>query len=139
MSYVSRATDIDWRDTSTVSVVEKRKGRRRSTILCNIYPSCLLIYLALPIPPYAVATPSYDLPVLPHAPGVYTYIPSDSSARLSFLSSTALFFLSAHHLFLVARTVYEARISARKTAGASFVYPAITIVDRCDVGYTPRR
>lgn len=119
--YVSRATDIDWRDTSTgLSVAEEK--RERGTILCNIYPSCLLIYLALPIPSYALATPLMTSPFYSPrcAPGIIPIYPSDSSTRL-FLSSVLS--ISAPSFPLVARTVYAPHISAYKTAGASFCLP----------------
>lgn len=49
------------------------------------------------------------------------------------------FFLSAHHLFFVARTVYEPHIYRLiRPPARPFVYLAITIVDRYDVGYTPQ-
>lgn len=53
-------------------------GRREKgeAILCNIYPSCLLIYFALPIPSYALATRFYDLlsPLTPTYKHTHTHV-----------------------------------------------------------------
>lgn len=140
--YVSRATDIDWRDTSTVSAAEEK--RERSTILCNIYLSRLLIYLALPIPSYALATPLMTSPFYPppcrHIPISRTTllrVSSSSSSSSSHpppvLSISAPSFLRS----LVRSTSHIYRLI--RPPARPFVYLAITIVDRYDVGYTPRR
>jgi len=108
--------------TSTVSVAEEES--ERSTILCNIYPSCLLIYLALYLVPSYGPLPPLLRPLRSTLLTAGIYIPI-YTVRLLFYASLlplihCLFFLSAHHLFFVARMVYEAHISAYKTAGASF-------------------
>lgn len=137
--YVSRATDIDWRDTSTVLAAEEK--RERSTILCNIYPSRLLIYLALPISSYALATPlmtsPFYLPPCRHIPISRTTLLRVSSSSSSHpppvLSISAPSFLRS----LVRSTSHIYRLI--RPPARPFVYLAITIVDRYDVGYTPRR
>lgn len=116
--YTSRATDIDCGEghVHDLSGVEEKREREKHYILCNIYPSCLLIYLALPIP-------SYDLPVLPSR--AYTYIPSDSFTRVSSSSHPppCSFYQRAPPFLRCSYGLPSHHISAYKTAGASFCLP----------------
>lgn len=103
---------------------QKRKGREALSYVI-FTPPCLLIYLALPIPSYALATPLMTSPFYPHCRHIYLYTIFDSSTRLFFLSLfshpppvpsiSAPSFLRA-----CLYVVYEPHISAYKTAGASF-------------------
>jgi len=79
--YVSRATDIDWRDT----VSEAEEKRERSTILCNIYPSYLLIYLALLLFPLMLLPPPLmTSPFYPRCERIPIYHPTLLRASSSF-------------------------------------------------------
>lgn len=93
------------------------------------------LFPLMPLP-----TPSYDLPVLPHAPGVcipiyHPTLPrgSRSSHLPPVLSISAPSF--PRRSYGLRERVYRL---VRPPARPLFT-PAITIVDRCDVGYTPRR
>lgn len=130
---------ISTRGTSTVSGAEEES--ERSTILCNIYPSCLLIYLALyPVPSYGPLPPLLRPPRSTlFTAGTYSIYRPTPLLRLFFLSSTACSFYqrTIFSSLLVWSTRHIYRLI--RPPARPFVYFAITIVDRYDVGYTPRR
>lgn len=130
--YVSRATDIDWRDTSTR---QKRKGREALSyvIFTPLAPSSTSCYLfpLTPLPPPLMTSSFYSR--CRHAP-IYrpTLLRVSSSSHPPPVPSIST------PSFL--RCSYEQRIYRLiRPPARPFVYLAITIVDRYDVGYTPRR
>lgn len=125
----------------------RQKSKREALSYVIFTPSCLLIYHArylfslMPLPPSLMTSPPLSLRGghIPQYIEKYIYIYIHRSTRFCVFSHPPPVLSISAPPFL--RRSYGLRAAYRRATqppARPFVYPAISIVDRYDVDYTPR-